>query len=163
MDIYLFFPIRAAVLSYISPIYHTVSLRPNPSLHKSTIDLRRCNDKWNLLSNGQILQMSGAEKKKHFNYILCIYAVVLVVCTSQTVQYIVVPQTDTKIYNNICNNTVNCDSLYIWYKRINSDCFYRKILLINTFLPGARWKDLNHFQVCMFQCEVKLRDCLLIV
>lgn len=56
----------AAVLSYISPIYHTVSLRPNPSPRKSTIDPRHCSDKCNLLSSEQILRMSGAEKKNAF-------------------------------------------------------------------------------------------------
>lgn len=64
-----FFPIMASVLLYISLIYHTVSLLPNPSPCKSTIDPRHCNDKCNLLPNDQILQMSGAEKKKQFNYI----------------------------------------------------------------------------------------------
>lgn len=82
-----FFPIMASVLSYISPIYHSVSLLPNPSPHKSTIDLRHCCDECNLLSNDhQMLQM-GAAKRKSFliiNYVFMLWYFRLF--TSQTIQ-----------------------------------------------------------------------------
>lgn len=45
------------MLSYLCPIYHTASLLPNPSPHKSTIDPSHYSDKCNLSSNDQILQM----------------------------------------------------------------------------------------------------------
>lgn len=57
VDIYLFFPIMVSVLPYISPIYHAVSLLPNPSPHKCTIDPSHCSDICNPLSDDQILQM----------------------------------------------------------------------------------------------------------
>lgn len=52
-----FLPITVAVVLYISPIYHAVSLLSHPSPHKSTIDPSHSSDECNLLSNGHILQI----------------------------------------------------------------------------------------------------------
>lgn len=118
VDIYLFITIMAAVLSYISPIYHTVSLQPHPSPPRRTIDRRRCNDKCNPLSNGQILQMSGAERIS----ILIIFSVFMLQWLFRGVSPAdrSIHSCPTECYKKYitCFNTLKCDLLNIWYKWI---------------------------------------------